>query len=278
MISHPIAARQVQELAKIERAGVGEMLRMTGRIRSAAVTAIRRRELPEVEDLIRGPLERSLLRTYEASYLRALRRNQLLKQNRRISLSAIDDARKGLKKFVNIPLRVQRGLETEAFNVAVGESQKINKLLRGRVADSLSKGKTQAESIKLLKRDFKKLGLSPQSDASLATTFRTQSQLAYNAARWNADKNDDDVWGYTYVTVGDDVVRPEHEELEEVTLPKQHPTWNTIWPPNGFNCRCQVVTIFIEDEPDEWIEVPPDAEGPAPEFAFNAGQVLFSLN
>ncbi len=46
-----------------------------------------------------------------------------------------------------------------------------------------------------------------------------------------------------YSTVGDDRVRPEHEELDDVTRPVDDAFWDTYYPPNGWNCRCDVIQI-----------------------------------
>lgn len=43
-----------------------------------------------------------------------------------------------------------------------------------------------------------------------------------------------------YETAGDERVRLEHQDLEGITLPVDHPFWDTYYPPNGWNCRCTV--------------------------------------
>jgi SPP1 gp7 family putative phage head morphogenesis protein len=43
-----------------------------------------------------------------------------------------------------------------------------------------------------------------------------------------------------YSTVGDARVRAEHKAMDGITLPANHPFWNTAYPPNGFKCRCDV--------------------------------------
>ena len=83
------------------------------------------------------------------------------------------------------------------------------------------------------------------------TLFRTQSQQACAAGRWNT-VNDSDfgdcIWGFEYVTAGDDRVREGHRVLEGVRLPKEDPFWKKYFPPNGWNCRCTTLEIW-KDEP-----------------------------
>jgi SPP1 gp7 family putative phage head morphogenesis protein len=73
----------------------------------------------------------------------------------------------------------------------------------------------------------------------IETMVRDQINLAYMSGRMEANRDpavDEILWGYEYVTVGDDRVRPEHAMLDGVRLPKDDPFWRTNMPPNGFNC------------------------------------------
>lgn len=90
------------------------------------------------------------------------------------------------------------------------------------------------------------------------SVIRTQTQLAYSAGRENALQDpaiDEILWGFTYVTVGDDRVRPTHVALDGVQLPKDHPRWASITPPNGYACRCSKIEVFdrgeVQDVPEE---------------------------
>ncbi|MBP3693458.1 MAG: minor capsid protein [Thermoguttaceae bacterium] len=80
---------------------------------------------------------------------------------------------------------------------------------------------------------------------------RRDLSKAYAAGRWNT-VNDSDfgdyIWGFEYVTAGDDRVREGHRVLEGVRLPKEDPFWKKYFPPNGWNCRCTTLEIW-KDEP-----------------------------
>ncbi|MGD1960542.1 MAG: phage minor head protein [Fulvivirga sp.] len=43
-----------------------------------------------------------------------------------------------------------------------------------------------------------------------------------------------------YITAGDSRVRQSHRPLDLVTLPVDHPFWDTYMPPNDWGCRCSV--------------------------------------
>lgn len=117
------------------------------------------------------------------------------------------------------------------------------------------------------------------------TIYRTQLQTAYSAGRVTANRApeiQEILWGYEYVTVGDDRVRPSHAALDGLRRPKDDPIWDRIFPPNGWQCRCSVIEIFKDDpiatpagstDPQEFegVMVVP---GPDRGFDFNPGKVL----
>ena len=63
------------------------------------------------------------------------------------------------------------------------------------------------------------------------------------AAKWEEFAADGDRYYLQYRTAQDDRVRPEHADLEGVTLPIDDSFWASYYPPNGWNCRCTVVQV-----------------------------------
>lgn len=75
--------------------------------------------------------------------------------------------------------------------------------------------------------------------------LKTEYNLAVNsstmAARWvDFEKNKADMPFLQYSTVGDGNVRPEHQVLNGIIRKVDDSFWNTHYPPNGWNCRCDV--------------------------------------
>ena len=64
------------------------------------------------------------------------------------------------------------------------------------------------------------------------------------AAKWEKFEEDGDRYLLQYRTQKDDKVRPEHAALDGVTLPMSDPFWESYYPPNGWNCRCNVVQVL----------------------------------
>lgn len=148
----------------------------------------------------------------------------------------------------------------------------------------VEQGMHTRQGVQVLREAMTNSGIEAVNPWLLETLVRTQIEIAYGAGRWieNQDPAIQEIlWGYIYVTAGDDRVRPEHEGLDGVSLPKDDPQWDSIWPPNGFNCRCDVIEVF-KDESPKLIEVPAVKEiegrvitpGPDVGWAINHGRIF----
>ena len=75
----------------------------------------------------------------------------------------------------------------------------------------------------------------------IKTILRTNIGTAYSAGRYQRQRQVMDsrpYWEYTAVLDG--VTRQRHRELDGQVFRADDPIWNTIYPPNGFSCRCRV--------------------------------------
>lgn len=156
------------------------------------------------------------------------------------------------------------------------------------VSEALGKGLHNREGMKLIAEAFDAAGVTPANSYTIENTFRTQTALAYNAGRMNANRDpaiQEILWGYEYNTVGDDRVRPAHAAMDGVRAPKNDPLWNTWTPPCGYSCRCTLIEIFKEDGAASATKVPTtthDEYGneipvlPDPGWAFNPADLFAS--
>jgi len=94
----------------------------------------------------------------------------------------------------------------------------------------------------------------------LRTEYDTAIASAQMAAKWQrfyADKKTLPLLQYR--TVGDERVRPSHEELDNVIRNIDDPFWDMYFPPNGWNCRCDVIQVVHGTEtPYKDIVMPDD--------------------
>ena len=100
------------------------------------------------------------------------------------------------------------------------------------------------------------------------------------AVKWHDFMADGDRYNLQYRTVGDERVRADHAALDGTTLPPSDDFWKFYLPPNGWNCRCNVVQVLRDDYPTsdpERAMAAGDECTNAPKvriFRYNAGQEM----
>lgn len=91
------------------------------------------------------------------------------------------------------------------------------------------------------------------------TIFRTNIQTAYGVGRYRQMMDVRESRPYwQYSAVNDSQTRPSHAALNGRVFPADHPFWNTWYPPNGFNCRCGVVTLSAHEVERDGLKVERD--------------------
>lgn len=107
-------------------------------------------------------------------------------------------------------------------------------------------------SLKLVDKDGLKVPFSAFKKAArsifdeynvnwLETEYRTAFNNALAARQWVDFQADADITPLLrYDTANDERVREEHKELDQIVRPINDPFWRRWYPPNGWNCRCDV--------------------------------------
>lgn len=167
-----------------------------------------------------------------------------------------------------------RGLEaqfrTDVVRIVHQASVSVERRLRAELTQINIDGLHGREAKIRLANAFDAVGIVPGNSFTLEAIYRTQTMLAYGAGKANVESNpaiDEILWGYKYVTVGDDRVRPSHAAIDGVTLPKGHAFWEANYPPNGWACRCQAIPLF-EEVPIVLPEAPRDGVEPGADAGF----------
>ena len=78
----------------------------------------------------------------------------------------------------------------------------------------------------------------------LRAEYQFATASAHMADKWLKFVEDKENIDLVYSTAGDHLVRPDHALLDGVCLPVDDPAWATIYPPNGWGCRCTVYSIL----------------------------------
>ncbi|MDH4127162.1 MAG: phage head morphogenesis protein [Spirochaetota bacterium] len=102
------------------------------------------------------------------------------------------------------------------------------------------------------KRSFKEfreaaLKINDQYNVNyLKTEQDTAFGMAQGSDKWMSIEEDKEIFPMLkYETAGDDRVRDEHRDWDQLMFPVDHEFWNTRMPPNSYNCRC-IVTQHTE--------------------------------
>lgn len=135
----------------------------------------------------------------------------------------------------------QSASRSRAFSIAGVASRDQ---LQG-VLDSLAKvskeGMTFDQWKAMVKGGDIKLGLP---DYRLDNIFRTNMQSAYSVGHWKQQQRNKDRRPYLmYDAINDTRVRPSHLKLDNIIRPVDDAFWDEHYPPNGYRCRCSVISL-----------------------------------
>ena len=148
--------------------------------------------------------------------------------------------------------KLLRNFEQECFTVACVGSYELEEKLKQAAVDILNKPESDTgnrfEAFIKEARDLMdgylppKDGKAPQT-GWLKTNFQTAVTSAYNASQWQM-LHDPAIEGlypaYQYKTREDARVRDEHRALNNSVYYAHDDIWKSIYPPNGWNCRCYI--------------------------------------
>jgi SPP1 gp7 family putative phage head morphogenesis protein len=123
------------------------------------------------------------------------------------------------------------------YDKSLATVMELNKLLDN--DQTFSQFKARANT---LLKTYNHHYLKAEYDFAIAT--------AQNAANWNRQKANADIFPYVkYMTAGDDRVRAAHAALDGKVFRVRDDSWQAIYPPNGWNCRCEVISLAnVEEE------------------------------
>ncbi len=163
--------------------------------------------------------------------------------------------------------RLLKNFEVEAFTVAGVMNYECEEKLKSAAKKILDGShpllqKNPEADIKALWRDEAYNILADYIDVPempppsfLQTNLRTATVSAYYAAQWQRLQGLKDVYtAYRYKTMNDNRVRESHAALHNKVFNANDPIWDSIFPPNSWNCRCTVEPL----SDDELTEIPSD--------------------
>lgn len=148
--------------------------------------------------------------------------------------------------------RITKKAKDSAFTVAGQMTEQSIAAVRDRIAENVREGGTL--------RDFQgfmaSLPDNVLSPAQVEAVYRTQTGAAYSAGQ-RAILDHPLISGefpyLLWTATHDSRVRPEHLAMEKhgqngsAVYRRDDPIWDTLYPPAGWNCRCMVIPLTVED-------------------------------
>ena len=111
------------------------------------------------------------------------------------------------------------------------------------VLDNLDRAMTSGETFATWQKSLKPEALA-LGKARLDNIFRTAVQTHYNVGRYQQQQANKAHRPFLmYDAINDGRTRPHHRALDNFIAPADDPIWGSIYPPNGFRCRCSTLTL-----------------------------------
>lgn len=155
---------------------------------------------------------------------------------------------------------VQAAAHQRAFTVAKMTSADLLRDVRNALADNFAQGKTVDDFLRELQPLLEAQGwwgkqvivdskgaaevVRLGTPRRLRTIYQTNAQSAFMGARYKAMRAAVATHPYwMYVATMDASTRPSHAALNGKVFRWDDPIWESIYPPNDYNCRCRVVAL-----------------------------------
>lgn len=167
-----------------------------------------------------------------------------------------------LEKKVTVDYKTFKEIREKYQNLAFSvkgytEMEVLNEFLEA-LKDAVREGSTKEafrERMNTFLEDNGYTGLTPYHSDLI---FRQNMQTAYNAGHYE-QMTDPGVMErrkyWQYQTAGDGKVREEHAVMDGRVYPADSGIWDIWFPPNGFGCRCTVVSLTPEQVKRKGLEV-----------------------
>lgn len=145
-----------------------------------------------------------------------------------------------------------------AFTVSGYTSLEVLQKFLNELAVACEDGKTKKDFMDAMSDFLERNGYEGLNPFNADVIFRTNMQAAYNAGHYKSmtdptTKKLRPFW--KYVTAGDGKVRESHALMDGRVYAADDPIWDIWYPPNGFRCRCSVVSLTKSQVERSGVEV-----------------------
>lgn len=142
--------------------------------------------------------------------------------------------------------RLSDECRAKAFSVSGYTSLEVLQEFLDQLQKAVEEGDTKEQFRENMNQFLEEKGYEGLNPWKSDNIFRTNLQTAYNAGHYKSMteptvKKLRPYWQYQ--TAGDGQVRDTHAAMEGRVYKADDPIWDIWYPPNGFKCRCTVVSL-----------------------------------
>ncbi|MDI3480800.1 MAG: hypothetical protein PWQ97_455 [Tepidanaerobacteraceae bacterium] len=146
--------------------------------------------------------------------------------------------------------KLAQDVRVNAFTISHITLLDVLKDLQNELTKAISQGLTLDDFKKNSKDILQRRGWTGPLPYKADNVYRTNIQTAYMVGRWK-QMTDPAVIRHRkywmYDAINDTRTRPTHLAMDGKVYPAEHPVWDQWYPPNGFRCRCSVISLTEED-------------------------------
>lgn len=133
--------------------------------------------------------------------------------------------------------------KVRAFAVAgIAKGDELDTVYQA-INKALDQGISFGEFKKECRDIFSRRGWTGKRAWRVDNIFRTNIQTAYNVGHYRQLRDSAVFTHWQYSAINDSRTRPTHLAMDGRVWPKDHPVWDTWFPPNGYRCRCSVIGL-----------------------------------
>lgn len=163
----------------------------------------------------------------------------------------------------------------KAFTVSGYTSLSILQEFLDCLVKAAEEGTTKEQFREEMNQFLEKHGYEGMNPWKSDNIFRTNMQTAFNAGHYVSmtEKTTVKMRPYwQYVTAGDGHVRDSHAAMAGKVYRADDPIWDIWYPPNGFRCRCMVVSLTKRQVESRGLTVETQ---PPHEVDYSTGEIIY---
>jgi SPP1 gp7 family putative phage head morphogenesis protein len=153
--------------------------------------------------------------------------------------------------------------KTAGFKIAGVQNKRMLEVARTSLIDSIRKGHGPDEATFQLQDRLARRGFGKLNPGHARTVVQTNYASANGRASWEALR-DRRVRGiipaFRYHSAMIPTTRETHAAMHGRIYARNHPIWNTWWPPNGYNFYCKVIGVTVNQIRD--LRIKPERRWP----------------